>query len=174
MARGAWNVPPTPPYVVKTAELSEDGLYRYRLTRSWGPGLDGVMWVMLNPSTADASVDDPTIRRCMGFSQRWGYSYMVVLNLFALRTPDPRNLWVADDPLGPENSRYLAEDLEIAEKVVVAWGGGIPREWIPVVVGSFLSLASDMDQELWCLGKTVSGAPKHPLYLPGDTALQLW
>lgn len=92
--------------VATTAGISECGTYRYWLCREWSPGLDSLVWLMLNPSTADATQDDPTIRRCMGFARRWGYGGITVVNLYAYRATNPRDLLTAADPVGPENDRY--------------------------------------------------------------------
>ena len=90
----------------KTADISDCGAYRYRLTREWSdkPLLP---FVMLNPSDANAEIDDPTIRRCMGFARAWGYGGIVVGNLYAFRTPYPETLWKAPDPYGPLNDAAL-------------------------------------------------------------------
>ena len=94
------------------AVVSDDGAYRYRLTRCWTSDLfrdgDGQMLVVgLNPSTADAVHDDPTVRRCIGFAHREGCAELVIVNLFALRSPTPRRLVYAADPVGPENDRHI-------------------------------------------------------------------
>ncbi len=93
-----------------SAVLSECARYRYRLDRAWerdDHGLGTVTWVMLNPSTADADVDDPTIRRCIGFSKAWGYNALTVVNLFAWRATSPRDLCAVEDPVGPDNEAHL-------------------------------------------------------------------
>ena len=93
----------------RSAELSEDSKYRYWLRRSWKYGGDGqvICFIMLNPSTADALTDDPTIRRCMGFVRSWGGSVLSVRNLFALRATDPAELRTASDPVGPKGDTHL-------------------------------------------------------------------
>src|SRR3954471_10304152 len=91
------------------AHLSSDGVYRYTLSRLWDtdPVSPEMVWVMLNPSTADAAVDDPTIRRCIGFARLWGYAGIRVVNLFALRAADPKALLAHQDPVGPDNDHWL-------------------------------------------------------------------
>jgi hypothetical protein len=139
----------------KTAVLSECGRYRYELTRTWGLGRS-VCWIMLNPSTADADVDDATIRKCIGFSQRWGYGGIVVVNLFALRSTDPKQLYMAVDPIGPRNPEFLRKVIPAAALVVAAWGNH----------GWFLQqsdlIRRDTDRTMYCLGTTAGGEPRHP------------
>src|SRR5262249_6763346 len=95
--------------------------YRYALQRRWADG-PAVCWVMLNPSSADEHRDDPTIRRCVGFSQSWGYAGLVAVNLFASRTPDPAALWSVADPVGPGNDAAIRGAAAGASLVVAAWG----------------------------------------------------
>lgn len=153
----------------KTAEISEDGFYRYYLTRYWDDKLPLLTFIMLNPSTADANIDDPTIRRCMRFARDRGYGGIVVLNLFALRSPEPKDLKLAADPVGPLNDPYLIGVFQACKKnsydVIAAWG----------VHGSYLrrdkrilELAGDVGLQLKCLGITKDGSPKHPLYIRAD------
>jgi hypothetical protein len=150
----------------RSAEVSDCGRYRYWLRRAWQHGGDGrvVCFVMLNPSTADALVDDPTIRRCLGFAQAWGFSTLSVRNLFALRATDPKELLTADDPVGPYGDAELAAAVT-ADVVVCAWGAKVPfgRD------KRALELLGD--KPLFCLGTTASGAPRHPLYLSKDAPL---
>lgn len=103
------------------ASLSSDGRYRYELTRRWDNSTSTVTYVMLNPSTADASVDDPTIRRCIGFAQSHGFGGLRVLNLYAFRATQPKDMFRAIDPVGPENDTYLG-NLDTGSTVVAAWG----------------------------------------------------
>lgn len=159
------------------ARLSTDTLYRYELSRWWGPG-DGVLWVMLNPSTADATVDDPTIRRCRGFSQAWGFGGLVVVNLYALRCTRPVHLLDHPDPVGPDNERTIKVWLEARNLplVVCAWGDGARRlsELVADQAGGVLEWAAEAGRTLRCLGTTREGEPRHPLYLPADTPLQAY
>lgn len=151
------------PIVSRDATLSPCGLYRYTLTRTWGDP-DGPLaaWVMLNPSTANAREDDPTIRRCVGFSQRWGYDRLVVVNLFALRSTDPKALRNAADPVGPENDHHIVEQTDGARAVFAAWGvhgahAGRDRAVMALLVR----------HDVFCLGTTRDGHPRHPLYVAG-------
>lgn len=122
---------------------------------------------MLNPSTADADTDDPTIRKCMNFSRQWELDGLLVYNLFAYRTSDPRLLNNVDDPIGPENDKFLIEaldrHLDTGAVLVCAWGvrGGQHGQ-----AKKFLRLAITKDAELHALSITRGGYPKHPLYAP--------
>lgn len=156
------------------AVFSQNGLYRYRLTRDrlsaprlLAPRPDGyVAWVMLNPSTATATEDDATIRRCMNFTEREGFDRFAVVNLFAFRTPYPTVLHKARDPVGPVNDRYLRITAKNAALTVCAWGagGGFQRRSAAV-----LRLLEGIP--LRCLGVAKNGEPLHPLYRPADSLL---
>lgn len=147
------------------ARFSADGRYRYRLWRHWDASRPRVAFVMLNPSTADARRDDPTIRRCIGFARRWGFGGVEVVNLFALRAPDPRALRVAADPVGPANDRYLRRTLRSVSHIVLAWG---TDRMARRSSGARLLFSRRRSR---CLGLTRSGEPRHPLYLRGDARL---
>jgi hypothetical protein len=151
--------------IQKDALLSPCGRYRYWLTREWGPGAT-VVFVMLNPSIADAAIDDPTIRRCIGFARSWGYGALAVVNLYALRSTDPKGLWLADDPVGPDNDMWLTRFATGAEAtdapVVAAWGANARTDRIDAV-----KALSGMHR-LSALGLTKDGQPRHPLYLKAD------
>lgn len=161
------------------ADISSDGLYRYRLWRRWGPG-KMVLFVMLNPSTADASDDDPTIRKCIGFAKRWGYAGIEVVNLYALRSTDPSVLLHKDcpDPIGPRNNDVIFRALRTAGLVVAAWGVHGPK---PVQGGAVTGrveyvrkLMRGASANPKCLGLTKSNAqPRHPLMLAYKTPLEL-
>ena len=152
------------------AVLSDDKVYRYELRRRWGPGML-LEWVMLNPSTADADNDDPTIRRCISFAKAWGYDGIRVTNLFAYRATKPANLLTADDPFGPDNNTFL----RAAEGplTIVGWGthrivarrGEGRRPWS----GLF-----DRATPLQCLGYCADGSPKHPLFIPATSTRLPW
>lgn len=153
--------------VRKSAIISECGRYRYRLDRVWAPG-PLCTFVMLNPSTADAQEDDPTIRRCMGFAKREACGGLVVVNLFAFRATNPETLRTVLDPVGRENDYHIALALlETDGPVVGAWGSNAP-DWRVRDVG-YLFL-----QSLLCLGVTRNGNPRHPLYIRGDEPLVPW
>lgn len=159
---------------IRTASISEDGLYRYSLTRIWDACAlaANATFIMLNPSTADALVDDPTIRRCVGFAKAWGCGGLHVVNLYALRSTDPRGLWAAPDPVGPDNDAYLTNCAHRARHygspLVAAWGMNAR----PDRVAQVLELPGM--GAVHALGTTKSGAPRHPLYLRSDSILSPW
>jgi hypothetical protein len=155
--------------LVRSAGLSECGRYRYWLRRSWQTGGDGrtLCFCMLNPSTADGLTDDPTARRCMAFTRAWGFSSLVLRNLFALRATDPAELLRAPDPVGPRGDAELAA-ARSADLVVAAWGASVPHgreaRALEILAGT----------PLYCLGVTRAGAPRHPLYVKGDLTPVPW
>lgn len=154
-------------YLTKSAVLSECGVYRYELRRAWDLDLPSLLWVMLNPSTADAASDDPTINRCAGFSAAWGYGGMTVANLYALRATDPGEVLIHDDPVGPENDTYLGRLADAHPVTVAAWGAHGRFRGRGAAVVDRLRRATT----LYHLGLTTSRQPKHPLYLPAGTKL---
>lgn len=151
--------------------ISECGRYRYALRRDVPPSLNGsegtVLFVMLNPSTADAREDDPTIRRCIGFAERWGYAQLTVANVFALRATNPDQLERAEDPVGPDNEAWLGRLAASATEIVAAWGAHPFAEARAIATRELLE--ERHGGTLSCLGQTQSLAPKHPLYLRADT-----
>lgn len=150
--------------VARSARVSDCGSYRYGLTRSWGYG-PAATFVMLNPSTADHAVDDPTIRRCMTFAQRLECSGLVVVNLYAYRTATPVDLWRAADPVGPENEDAILKRTSGCTLLIAAWGAQ----------GKSARIAQVLDvigaRTIYALGFTELGAPRHPLYVRGDAPL---
>jgi hypothetical protein len=148
------------------AAFSACRTYRYALWRKWADG-PRVLFVMLNPSTADATQDDPTIRRCIGFAKSWGYGSVAVGNLFALRTPSPRVLAAHARPIGAANDRWLRKLQRSAALVVAAWGNHGCLFERSAMVRSLLA-------EPQTLGLTVQGYPRHPLYVAARTTPQRW
>lgn len=147
---------------MKGAELSTCRNYRYALWRVWEPEKPYVLFIGLNPSTADETEDDPTIRRCINFAKSWGYGGIYMANLFAFRTSKPRELWLADDPVGHDNDRWLLALSEKAELTIAAWGNGGSHQGRSRVLRSQIP-------GLHCLVMNNGGEPRHPLYVPGDT-----
>lgn len=157
--------------MIKNARISECGKYRYWLERRWGEGEQQV-FVMLNPSIADASVDDPTIRRCIGFAKREGAGGIVVVNLFAYRATNPKDLGNRESIVGEDNESAIREALAMAVKdkrtVICAWGANKhAKKQAPKVK----NIAKECGAELVCLGLTSNGSPRHPLYVAGNTSL---
>lgn len=160
----------SPSAVRGDAVLSSCGRYRYRLTRQWSTEAPPATFVMLNPSTADASVNDRTIVRCMGFARSWGFGGLAVVNLYGFRATRPEDLWRAEDPVGPENDAFLQQAVEEARAdgtpVVAAWGAHARRERVE----AFMSWAGPVH----ALATTKAGQPRHPLYLPATAELSRW
>lgn len=159
---------------MSTAAFSKDRQYRYVLARSWDSEKPWAVFVGLNPSTADETTDDPTIRRCMRFAANWYYGGLIMLNLFAFRATQPKDLFVAKDPIGKHNDSVLRNVPELDRQpviVIAAWG----------TAGSFLNrdkhvieIFRKVQVPLYHLGLTKDGYPRHPLYLKNDTRPQLW
>lgn len=147
-----------------SAVISDCGLYRYTLTRRWAEG-STCTFIMLNPSTADANLDDPTIRRCINFAKREGCGALMVVNLWAFRATDPKHL--PDDEarrLGPENRRYLDEVFVDADgPLIAAWG-----VW---GAAGATEIINRHGPRLLCLGWTKDGHPRHPLYVSANASL---
>lgn len=141
--------------------------YRYALFRAWEPAKGFVMFVGLNPSTADETVDDPTIRRCIAFAQAWGYGGLCMANLFAFRATEPADMKKAPDPVGPENDGYLQSLSLAADVVVAAWGVHGTHRGRDTQVRAMLP-------NLHYLRLTKDGHPGHPLYLPASLRPVAW
>jgi hypothetical protein len=165
------------------ALFSRDGTYRYRLWRHWGDGCTGnAIFLLLNPSTAGATHNDATIRKCLGFASRWGVQGIRVVNLFAMRSTDPEYLLIVKDPIGPDNDFHI-RDVTDAKwrsdapyKIVCAWGAariGKLRRFIEARANDVYEQLL-FDRQLYCLGRCMDGAPRHPLMLSYDTQLEPW
>lgn len=184
-----------PVYIESSAVFDKDRIYRYSLVRRWKPG-PMVLWVMLNPSTADETVLDPTLRRCLGFTQRWGHALgdfggFVVCNLYAFQSTDPKGLWERrtvdimspegvwmgtmivnppDDPVGPGNDDAIREAAKACDLTIVGWGGNAKPERERKVA----QLLHDIGVKPQALRLSKDGSPGHPLYLPGNTKPFPW
>lgn len=161
--------------VRRSCIISPDERYRYSLSQSWGPPFAWspehyMAWVMLNPSTGDATKDDQTLRRCRHFAQMWGYRAMRVVNLYGLRSTDPSVLFEELDPVGPFNNRWITEVMKCTDFVVAGWGAQAPE----LRVREVLDLAKAQGRTLYCLGTTASGQPRHPLRLANNTQPEVW
>lgn len=164
--------PPVEPPVLfeskqdKGALFSSDGRYRYRLWRIWDDLAPVMVWVMLNPSTADASVDDPTIRKCIGFAQANRHGGIIVVNLFAWRATDPKALRHVTDPVGPENDDHIvwACRAPLLATVVAGWGSDRFAQKRATTVRMVIESAGG--RHVNCFRRSAAGHPWHPLYLP--------
>lgn len=160
----------------RAATMSSDGQYRWLLSRRWGLG-PYMTWIMLNPSTANHQQDDPTIRRCIGFAREWGFAGLVVVNLFAVRMTDPVALLQHPDPIGPENAAFLRKGRRLGELTVAAWGAHQAARVLFKQRGyphADEAVEALKHMELRCLGTTMEGHPRHPLYVRRETELQPW
>lgn len=163
------------PEMMRDAFISDCGHYRYSLGRRWAKG-NAVIWIMLNPSSADALIDDATVRKCIGFSRRWGFfGSLVIVNLFSYRATNPDDMRRAmtqsvrlNGPQADDEIRRIREDYPIA-RVVGAWGNLAP--WLDASrTVDVIGLLGDPD--VLCLGKTKSGEPRHPVRLAYSTPLE--
>lgn len=148
------------------ATFSSCDKYRYELWRTWDTSGPAAMFIGLNPSSANASQDDPTIRRCIDFAQRFKFGGLIVCNLFAYCATHPLDLLASEDPVGRENDAYLIKNAQVAAVVIAAWGNR----------GSYLNRSaavSALMPRLYCLKVNVSGEPAHPLYLPKNARLSI-
>lgn len=144
------------------ASFSRSRVFRYSLLRRWSPGQRSACFCLLNPSTADARRNDPTVRRCIGYAMDWGFDALEVVNIFALRSTDPAALTQHPDPVGPGNDRAILRAVQRADLVVLGWGAH----------GQLFNRGRRVIQLIaphatpHCLGLTAAGHPRHPLYLP--------
>lgn len=143
------------------AVLSPCGLYRYLLWRQWDGAKPWVVFVMLNPSNADARATDPTLRLCIRIARAWGFGGLWIVNLYGYRTPHPKELEQAPDPVGPDNDRHLREYLKKAPTVVCGWGA-YPGTARPQREAEVLRMMTALDVEPVVLGLTKVGQPIHP------------
>jgi len=154
--------------MIRDAVISPCGQYRYSLYRCWDKGPRAV-FIMLNPSTADHQKDDPTIRKCIGFCNIWGYGQFTVVNLYAYRATDPKDLKKAGYPVGPDNDLHISEAIQSAALVVAAWGAK-SRSDRAEYVGR--TMHPERALQFQCLGHNNDGSPKHPLMQPYSAALR--
>ena len=151
----------------RDAIFSEDRKYRYILSRIWDETKPTVLFIGLNPSTADETEDDPTIRKCINFAKTWGYGGIYMANLFAFRSTNPENLRNEQDPVGSDNNSFIKKYLGESERTIVCWGnkGNINNRSEEVYN---LLVNSPHHNSLHCLKINQTGEPHHPLYLPLD------
>jgi hypothetical protein len=159
----------------RSAVFSSCDRYRYRLDRVVGKGTERIVWIMLNPSTADASADDPTIRRVVGYTKAWGFDVATVVNLFAWRAADPSEL--PRDPdvaIGPENDLYIRAALDGAKLAICAWGSSGPKQILEQRVVGVRALIEESGVEPCVVSTTKAGAPRHPLYCRKNEQPKPW
>lgn len=146
------------------------GNYRYLLWREWNSSSKTVSFIMLNPSRADAEINDPTITRCINFAKSWGYGRLEVVNLFAYRTPKPSLLKQVTEPIGRDNDHFIIESVSRSDLVILAWGNH--GTWQQQDL-STLELLKNYNY-LYSLGMTKRGCPRHPLYLRRTSKPQIY
>jgi hypothetical protein len=158
---------------VSSAVISDCGQYRYSLTRIWDDSKPKVLFVMLNPSTADGTKDDRTIRRCKAFAESWGYGGLYVCNLFAYRATNPEELLKVNNPFGDQNIWVTRKLIDEVEMVVCAWGN---RKIINKIITPYteVSLLNFCKEKLHYIEMSIDGTPKHPLYLNKDLLPKKW
>lgn len=146
----------------KSADFSDCGTYRYMLTRIWDMSKPNVAFCMLNPSTADELVNDPTVERCERRARMLGYGGLVVVNLFAFRATDPNELYDAEDPVGPDNDAFIKDAIKLSSLFVCGWGnhGTLTGRNLEV-----LNLLKSLGIEPHALKINMDGSPAHPLYI---------
>jgi hypothetical protein len=155
----------------RDAVISDCGRYRYLLRRTWDARRPRALFVMLNPSTADADDDDPTIRSCIRLSRALSYGSFEVVNLFAFRATEPDDLAKAHDPVGSKNDASIERAIARCDLHVCAWGAHPIAERRASTVRQ---LIRSYRPAVFCLGKTKAGAPKHPLYIKTGTPLEVF
>ena len=155
-----------------TAVYSDCEAYRYLLTRVWNPDGQRALFVMLNPSTATETQNDPTVERCERRARALGFGAFRVTNIFAFRATDPRVMRAQPDPVGPANDAAIAQSAaEWADRIICAWG--THGAWLDR--GRHVeTLLRTTDHPLYTLGLTQDGHPKHPLYIGYDVQPRLW
>lgn len=152
------------------AEYSDDEAYRYRLERVWAAG-PRVLFVMLNPSTATETQNDPTVERCERRARALGYGSFGVGNIFAFRATDPKVMRACADPVGPQNDAAILAMAHEADRVVCAWG----THGLHLGRGAAVeALLRETGRPLFHLGLSKAGLPKHPLYIGYDTQPVVW
>lgn len=155
-------------FETSSARVSECGTWRFELRRVWDRQKPLHCWVMLNPSTADDAVDDPTIRRVASYAWTWGAGGIIVVNLFAFRATAPAELLKADDPVGPGNDDAIRAAVAEAQLVVAAWGANKAIR----LNGRRAAVRALLPRDTRCIGFTAGGEPRHPLYGRKDAELE--
>lgn len=157
----------------RSAAVSPCGQYRYNLSRWLPEGEGALVFIMLNPSTADGTEDDATIRRCLGFASDWGFNHLCVVNLFAWRARHPRDMLRQLDPVGPDGDQWILRETTNADRIIAAWGAHSS----PIIrrrADAVRAMLVQHGRALHHLGLSRTGQPKHPLFLARDTEPQVW
>lgn len=152
--------------IAKGAKLSDDRQYRYNLWRIWDATLPACTFIALNPSTANEEEDDPTIRRCIRFAQDWGYGRLYMVNLFAFRAKEPKDMIAAQDPIGPDNNNWIRWAAKNSGLIVASWGNHGKFEKRDQEVKQLLAT-----HKIKCFSITKQNQPAHPLYQKGSAQL---
>ena len=160
--------------VIASAVISECGKYRYSLTRIWDVNKPKIMFIMLNPSTADETQDDPTIRRCIGFAKSWGFGGLYVCNLFAFRATNPKELLKADNPFGDKNIWHTRKLSDEVEMIICAWGNYPIVKKLLRYENAPINLLDFCINKLYSIDTTINGVPRHPLYLKSELKPKRW
>jgi len=154
------------------AIISPCGVYRYALTRLFTPEpKTSVNFLMLNPSKATAEITDPTFTRCIDFAKNWRYDAVVLTNLFALRSTDPRALKTHVDPIGPDNNGHLTSNAIASSLVVAAWG---TKGYLFERDKKVLKMLAEAGVKVHRLAITKDGFPQHPLFVPKNVTPVEW
>lgn len=159
--------------MIYLVDISSCGKYRYSLTRIWDISKSQVLFIMLNPSTADDKQDDPTIRRCINFAKLWGYGGIYVCNLFAFRTTNPKELLKTDNPFGDKNIWHIRRLVDRVDKVICAWGN---RSILKKILKgqNEINLIRFIGEKIYVIDLSKDGTPKHPLYLKSNLIPIRW
>ena len=155
-------------FLERDAVLSECQRYRYLLRRTWDAALQRSLFIMLNPSTADAEIDDATIRSCMRLAKSWGHGSIEVVNLYGWRATDPRNLQAAAEPVGAKNDAIALAAINRCDVTICAWGA---HKMAERRARKMWQMIKSVRPQAFCLGTTKAGYPKHPLYIKSGTPL---
>lgn len=168
------------PVPLGTAVFSDDMRHRYSLSRTWTSNVRSVaVFIGLNPSTATAEVNDPTITREVAFAKRWGHDALIKVNLFAWRSTDPLGLLDTLDPIGVDNDRHVLDAAgSVRSSVIACWGShrktGALAQLVSTRATTVLHMLMSKGIGLFCLGTNADGQPKHPLYLAATTPLRVF
>lgn len=158
-------------YLENDAVISDCGRYRYLLRRTWDHNKPRALLVMLNPSTADAKLDDATIRSCVRLLSGHGIGSMEVVNVFGYRATNPAELSTQADPFGPDNERIVSAAIHRCDIVICAWGAYPPARQHATPI---LNAVRAHRPATYCFGRTKGGSPKHPLYIKSGTPLEIF